>query len=272
MRNSSMRLPVLAAIAIGLAAFGALIWSQRADAPPGPESADHTAAPTQTTVASGVVEALGSIPHEGSAWTEGLLVSDGQLWESTGRPTGSGVRAIDPATGEVLWSVSNGEAFFAEGMVRAFGRTYVLSYTEQTVFMFDREARQPFQRFATYQGEGWGLTAVGNELINSNGSADLFYRDPETFEILRTVTIRYEGQPVERLNELEYDGTYLWANQWQTPYVYRIDPADAGRVERYELPDFCPGGYPNGIAWDPGAGIYYVTGQRCPVILKVRFH
>jgi glutaminyl-peptide cyclotransferase len=264
-----MRPAIVAALAVALALIGALVWSQRADAPPGEEP--DTAVPPGGETPTGTVDVVGSIPHEGSVWTEGLLVSDGLLWESTGNPTGSGVRALDPATGEVRWSVSNGNAFFAEGIVRAFGRTYILSWQERTVYLFDRDATPPFRQFATYEGEGWGLTAVGADLVNSNGSADLYYRDPETFEVRRTVTVRYQGSPVERLNELEYDGRYIWVNQWQTRYVYRIDPGDPSQVVRYELPDRCPGGFFNGIAWHPDEQVFYVTGQRCPEILRVRF-
>src|SRR3990172_5126665 len=70
--------------------------------------------------ATGRIEVLGSVPHQGAVWTEGLLVDEGAIWESMGRPTGSGVRALDPETGDVLWSVSNSEAFFAEGLIPAF--------------------------------------------------------------------------------------------------------------------------------------------------------
>jgi glutamine cyclotransferase len=260
--------PLLLVAALMLA--GASLWASACGSSSEPEG---PAAETTTGATTGQVEVVGSIPHAGAAWTEGFIVEDGVLWESTGRPTGSGVRAIDPGTGDVLWSVSNGDAFFAEGIVRAFGRTYVLSYQEGTVFEFDRSADEPFTPFASYEGEGWGLTAVGDALVNSNGSSDLFYRDPDTFEVLRTVPVRYQGSPVERLNELEYDGQYLWANQWQTPYIYRIDEADPSQVVRYELPpDFCPDGQPNGIAWDEASGLFYVAGQTCQTILKVVFH
>ena len=253
---------LIAALSLG----GLLASTACSDTPSRPS---QTATPSSE---SGQVEVLGSIPHADAAWTEGLILEDGLLWESTGNPTGSGVRAIDPDTGDVLWSVSNSNAFFAEGLVHAFGRTYLLSFWEGTVFTFDRDAPEPFQPLAYYEGEGWGLTAVGEALVNSNGTSDLFYRDPDTFALLKTATVLFQGQPVERLNELEYDGRYLWANQWMTAFVYRIDEADPSRVARYTLPpDFCPGGQPNGIAWDQEAGLFYVTGQRCPQILKVRF-
>jgi glutaminyl-peptide cyclotransferase len=221
---------------------------------------------------TGLVEVLASIPHEGAVWTEGLLLDDGVIWESTGRPTGSGVRALDPETGEVRWSVTNGEDFFAEGLARAFGRTYILSFTEGILFTFDRDATPPFTPFAQYEGQGWGLTAVGDSLVNSNGSSNLFYRDPQTFGVRKTIEIVYGDQPIQRVNELEYDGRYIWANQWRTNFVYRIDEKEPRQVVRYELPtDFCPEGNPNGIAWDARDGVFYITGQKCEEVWKVRF-
>jgi glutamine cyclotransferase len=229
-------------------------------------------APTETPQLEGQVELLGSMPHEGRAWTEGLLVGDGILWESTGLEGQSRVRGLDRETGKVLWSVPNSEGFFGEGLVRAFGRTYVLSYREGKAYLFDRDDEPPYTLFATYEGEGWGLTATDQYLVNSNGSATLYYRDPDTFEIVKEVPIQYMGQPVQRLNELEFDGTYIWANQWQTSYIYRILEDDPSQVVRYTLPaEVCPEGRPNGIAWDPEQSLFFLTGQTCEKIWRALF-
>jgi glutamine cyclotransferase len=230
------------------------------------------ASPQATSQLEGQIELLGSIPHEGRAWTEGLLVSEGVLWESTGLVGQSQVRGLDRETGAVLWSVPNTEGSFGEGLVRAFGRTYLLTYTEGEAYLFERDGEEPYRLFATYEGQGWGLTATAEHLVNSNGSATLYYRDPETFEIAKEVAIRYRGQPVQMLNELEFDGTYLWANQWQTSYIYRILERDPSNVVRYTLPaEVCPEGTPNGIAWDEEQDIFFVTGQACEKIWKARF-
>jgi glutamine cyclotransferase len=233
-----------------------------------PEASPSPAASGQ----EGGVELLGSYLHADNAWTEGLLVSEEVLWESTGLNGKSQVRGLDKETGAVLWSVPNSEGFFGEGLVRAFGKTYLLTYKEGDAYLFDRDAAQPYTLFAQYNGEGWGLTATDQWLINSNGSASLYYRDPQTFATVKQVPILFDGAPVERLNELEYDGTYVWASQWQTPYVYRIREDDPSQVTRYTLPpDFCPEGTPNGIAWDEDQGLFYLTGQSCAKIWKVRF-
>ncbi|MGA2286432.1 MAG: glutaminyl-peptide cyclotransferase, partial [Dehalococcoidia bacterium] len=155
---------------------------------------------TSSPTPEGRVELLDSIPHSDNAWTEGLLVSDGALWESTGLKGKSQVRALDEKTGAVLWSVPNNEGFFGEGLVRAFGKTYLLTYTEGEAYLFDRSAANPYTPFASYSGDGWGLTATDKWLVNSNGSSTLYYRDPQSFAIVKQVSIAFEGQPVEMLN------------------------------------------------------------------------
>jgi glutaminyl-peptide cyclotransferase len=226
---------------------------------------------TETPQLEGDVELIESMPHEGKAWTEGLVLSEGVLWESIGLEGQSQVRGLDSQTGAVLWSVANTEGVFGEGLVRAFGRTYLLTYSEGKAYLFERDGKPPYTLFATYEGQGWGLTATDQHLVNSNGSATLYYRDPETFSIVKEVPIQYMGQPVERLNELEFDGTYIWANQWQTPHVYRILERDPSKVVRYTLPaEVCPGGTPNGIAWDRDESIFFLTGQACEKIWKAR--
>ncbi|MGD0114478.1 MAG: glutaminyl-peptide cyclotransferase [Dehalococcoidia bacterium] len=228
---------------------------------------------TSSPTPEGRVELLESIPHADNAWTEGLLVSDGVLWESTGLKGKSQVRALDEKTGAVLWSVPNNEGFFGEGLVRAFGKTYLLTYMEGEAFLFDRTAANPYSLLAHYDGEGWGLTATDKWLVNSNGSSTLFYRDPQSFAIVKQVSISFGGEPIEKLNELEFDGTYIWANQWETSYIYRIREDDPSQVVRFTLPpEMCPGGTPNGIAWDKDENVFFLTGQSCPLIWKARFH
>jgi glutamine cyclotransferase len=264
-------LAVVLVVGLTLTAIACEEGEEAATATPSPPFTP-TATAQATPQLEGQIELLEWMPHEGRAWTEGLLVSEGVLWESTGLVGKSQVRGLDRETGAVLWSVPNTEGEFGEGLVRAFGRTYLLTYKEGKAYLFEREGEPPYTLFATYEGEGWGLTATEEYLVNSNGSANLYYRDPETFEIVEEVPIRYRGQPVQRLNELEFDGTYIWVNQWQTRYIYRILEQDPSNVVRYTLPaEVCPEGTPNGIAWDQEQGIFFVTGQACEKIWKARF-
>ena len=77
-----------------------------------------------------------------------------------------------------------------------------------------------------YDGEGWGLTHDGRQLIMSDGSATIRFRDPQTFAVTREIEVRDDGVPVPRLNELEYIDGEIWANIWYDDRIARISPAE----------------------------------------------
>ncbi len=83
------------------------------------------------------------------------------------------------------------------------GKLYQLTWKEHTGFIY---ASDTFELLGTfrYPTEGWGLTNDGRSLILSDGSSSLFYYDPESFELIRTLDVKLEGKPVVNLNELEW--------------------------------------------------------------------
>ena len=60
----------------------------------------------------------------------------------------------------------------------------------------------------------------------SNGTDELTFRDPETFEIERTVAVTLDGEPIDYVNELECVGDQILANVWQTNSIIAIDSID----------------------------------------------
>ena len=136
-----------------------------------------------------------------------------------------------------------------------------------------------------YTGEGWGLTNDGKQLIMSNGSAALVWRDPKTFAVRRTVTVTDQGQPVRNLNELEYVQGSVYANVWLTDRIAKIDPAtgkvtawiDVSSLTREASTTATRAGrpltfddVPNGIAFVPERGTLLLTGKRWPNIFEVK--
>ncbi|MGI8747582.1 MAG: glutaminyl-peptide cyclotransferase, partial [Deinococcus sp.] len=132
---------------------------------------------------------------------------------------------------------------------------------------------------------GWGLTNDGKQLIMSDGSDTLTFRDPATFVVVRQLAVTANGLPLVRLNELEYAGGSIWANVWQTSRVARIDPR-SGRVTAWlDLSDLAreaaaailragrtptPDDVANGVAYDPVRGTLLLTGKRWPTVFEVR--
>lgn len=214
------------------------------------------------------------IPHDEKAFTQGILVDDGFLWESTGRYGQSTIRKIDLETGEILISHSLDEDLFGEGIAMFKDQLIQLTWKSGKAIVYDRELR-PIKEFE-YNGQGWGLTTDGNELILSDGSQFLRFIDPETFQVRRTVKVlRKGGMPVGQLNELEYAGGKVYANSYQTDIVYEIEPTRGDVTGVIDLSGLWPSnerpadGLLNGIATIPGTRRMLVAGKLCPWIYEI---
>lgn len=173
------------------------------------------------------VEIVRELPHDPQAFTQGLELFEGRLFESTGRQ--STLRELDPTTGEVLALVPLERPLFGEGLTVVGDEIIQLTYLDGRALRWDLDTLEPTGEF-TYPGEGWGICARGDELVMSDGTPVLTRRDPATFAALGTVTVRRDGQPVDLLNELEClaDGTVL-ANVWKSDEIMVIDP-ESGAV------------------------------------------
>nr|WP_198008948.1 glutaminyl-peptide cyclotransferase [Deinococcus geothermalis] len=225
-------------------------------------------------------------PHDRAAFTEGLqYLGGGLLLESTGEIGASGVRRVDLKSGRVLAQVPTPLAnAFGEGVSVLGGVVYHLTWQTGVAFAFDAATLREIGRYR-YQGEGWGLTQDGKSLIMSDGSSTLFWRDPRTFAITRTLRVTDQGQPVRNLNELEYVQGNIYANVWLTDRIARIDPK-TGRVTAWldvqaltqaASADAARSGQPltfddvpNGIAFVPERGTLLLTGKRWPSVYEVK--
>lgn len=222
------------------------------------------------------VEVLSVLPHDTRAFTQGLLIQNGRMFESTGLYGQSSLREIASASGEVLRSIPLEARFFGEGLAAVDNRLIQLTWRENTAPVYDRETFTEIERF-TYTGEGWGLGYDGTQLAMSNGSDTIAFRSPENFAMIRSIKVTLNGQPVQRLNELECAGGFIYANVWQTDSIVKIDPA-TGKVaavidasglltpEEDQSADVL-----NGIAYDPDSGDFYLTGKYWPKLFRVRF-
>ncbi len=215
-------------------------------------------------------------PHERTAFTQGLLFLDGILLESTGLYGQSSLRKVDLETGNVVKRVEVPTQYFAEGLAALNSKLFQLTWQNQKGFVYDLASFRLEQEFS-YQGEGWGLTTDGHLLIMSDGTDQIRFLDPGTFEEKRRVAVLAHGRPVLRLNELEYIKGEVFANVWGSDYVVRIDPA-TGKVvgvidftgllaaqDRTENTDVL-----NGIAYDAAGDRLFVTGKRWPKLFEVR--
>jgi glutamine cyclotransferase len=216
------------------------------------------------------------VPHDRNAFTQGFLIHEGRVFESTGLRGQSTLREVDLESGEVLRSVALGEEFFAEGLTLVDDRLIQITWQEETAFVYDLETFEVIDEFS-YDGEGWGICYDGHQLVMSNGSDELTFRDPETFEETGQVTVLLDGDPVPELNELECVDGMVYANVWQTDHIVVIDPA-TGEVTAVidaagllEGPELTGADVLNGIAYDADTDSFWITGKQWPTLFEVTF-
>ncbi len=221
-------------------------------------------------------EIISAVPHDSDAYTQGLQWADGKLYESTGRTGASSVRLLDRKTGEVLKKRALPPEVFGEGMVKHGNEIWVLTWQDKTAFVLDAENFRTLRTYH-YEGEGWGLTSDGRELIMSDGSDKLVFRSFKDFSVTRTVPVTDRGKPVKLLNELEYVDGAVFANIYTTHKVVRID-AESGEVTgsldfsglRNELPSPNRAEAFNGIAYDKETDHFIVTGKWWPRMFEIK--
>ncbi|HEX8309376.1 MAG TPA: glutaminyl-peptide cyclotransferase [Allosphingosinicella sp.] len=214
-------------------------------------------------------------PHDPTAFTQGLVYLDGKLYESTGLNRQSTVREVRLEDGKVLRSVSIAPQYFGEGLVDWGPDLLSLTWTDGIGFRWNRSDFKPKGSFR-YSGEGWGLTQDGRNIILSDGTSQLRFLDPATMQEKKRVSVTFKGQPVERLNELEFVKGEIFANIWMGRRIARIDPksgAVKGWIDLSRLALENANGDPdavlNGIAYDRKGDRLFVTGKNWAKLFEI---
>lgn len=221
------------------------------------------------------INVVNSYPHDRDAFTQGLLFAHGELYESTGQNGKSSVRRVDLESGKVLAQATLEDKYFAEGLALVGDRLVQLTWKAGTGVVYDRKTLKRLKTFE-YAGQGWGLTYDGKRLIMSDGSNELRFFDPQTYEQTGRLKVSYQGQPLNLINELEMVKGELWANIWKYDLIVRINTETGlvdGVADASGLRQSLTGPYRldvlNGIAYDEQADRLYLTGKWWPKVFQV---
>ena len=225
-------------------------------------------------------QVLARLPHSTDSYTEGFFFRDGLFYEGTGLKDHSALLVTDPATGRVIAHHELAPEYFGEGIVDWGNNLLEWTWQSHIGFLLDRTSLRVVGQFQ-YTGEGWGMTRTDRELITSDGTPILRFRNPDTFDQTRTLTVKDDGVPVRNLNELEYiptsSGGEIYANVWHSDRIARISPSDGRVIGWLDCAGLLPESQKkdaesvlNGIAYDAKRKRLYVTGKQWPTIFEIK--
>ncbi len=227
-------------------------------------------------------EIVKTLPHDPSAFTQGLVVHNGVFYEGTGGykqsdDFSSSLRKVEIESGKVLQKFDLAAQYFGEGITIFNGKIYQLTWQEGTAFVYDLNDFKLLKELR-YTGEGWGLTHDGTHLIMTDSTHIIRFVNPETFETVRSVAVFDEkGKSVVDLNELEFIKGEIWANVWGETYILRIDPLTGkitGKIDFEKLAQEQTAGSSdnvlNGIAYDEANDRIFITGKRWKKVFEIK--
>ncbi len=218
---------------------------------------------------------VNTYPHDTNSFTQGLIFDKGVLYESTGLNGHSAVKIVDLKTGKTLKSHELPDNYFGEGIAIIENKIIQLTWRSKTGFVYDKKTLKLIKKFS-YQTQGWGITYDGKYLIISDGSAVLYFMDPNTFKVVGTLEVYGDSGKVSKLNELEYINGEIYANIWGIEKIARINPK-TGRVTAWiDLSGLLSDqdkknrvDVLNGIAFNSDKGRLFVTGKLWPKIFEI---
>ena len=248
---------------------------------------DNTNDPNAITVPAVLSYTITNVyPHNTGSYTEGLEWHDTTLYESTGNNGQSKLARIALHTGKDILKIDLAKEYYGEGITVLNGKIYQLTYLTGKCFVYDFKTFKKIGEF-TYTGEGWGMTNDGKYLIMNNKSNNLYFRDPATFQVVKTVGVFDNNGPVASINEMEYVDGFIYSNVWMTNYIVKIDPSSGKVLAKadfsYVLNKYAPGAISeddeqsgnsvlNGIAYDSIGKRFFITGKNWPKLFEVKFN
>ena len=225
--------------------------------------------------------------HKPSLFTQGLFLKDDHFYESSGLYAKSSIVSYPVEEPASAWAKLSApfthkqtipDRYFAEGLTLHNNKIYVITWQEETLFVFDAEHFNLLKTLS-YKGEGWGLTSDGKYLIRSDGSENLFFHDAENFAQQKILPVTINTQPIRNINELEYIEGFIWANIWHENRIIKIDPATGNVVGNLDLSPIIKQlnlkdseSVLNGIAYDASKKALWITGKQWPkmFLLKIQ--
>lgn len=241
------------------------------------DNSNTAAIPTPANLNYSIVKIY---PHDTSFYTQGLIWHNNTLYEGTGLYGPSRLMKVELTTGKFNQKINLASKYFGEGITIFNDKIYQLTWQENKVFVYDLKTFKKIKEF-DWSMEGWGITHNGKQLIVSTGSSNIYFVNPETFAIEKTLGVYDNNGYLDSINELEFVNGSIYANIYNRDWIAKINPETGiveGRIDLTgvlqktnqpitELTEVL-----NGIAYNAATNSFYITGKRWPALYEIKLN
>jgi glutaminyl-peptide cyclotransferase len=267
-----MRLSTILAAIILLSSCG----EQKGNSAEG-DNKNTAAIPAPTNLNYSIVKVY---PHDTSSYTQGLIWYNNTLYEGTGLYGESRLMKVDIESGKNKQKIALAKDYFGEGITIFNNKIYQLTWQEHKVFVYDLATFKKIKEF-DWSMEGWGITHNGKQLIVSTGTSNIYFVNPETFAIEKTLGVYDNNGYLDSINELEFVNGSIYANVYGRDWIARINPETGlvdgrmdftGLLQRTNQPIAENTDVLNGISFNASSNSFYITGKKWPALYEIKLN
>lgn len=173
-------------------------------------------------------EIIKILKHDPQAFTQGLDYNNTYILESTGLYGKSSIRKYSWPKYKLEKYIKLDKKLFGEGTTNINNKIWQITWKNNTLLKYNPQTFNILEKIK-YKGQGWGLTHNKKELIMSDGSCYLQFRDPKNFSIKKKLLVHYKNTPQYYLNDISYINNTIYANIFLTNIIVRIN-AKTGEI------------------------------------------
>ena len=232
-----------------------------------------------------------------TVYTQGLFYHNYTIYESGGLYKKSTLAHMEWPSQNIIQKINLEEKYFAEGIAGSNINNilYQLTYKEKEILLYsfpNLELKTKIKMPSDLR-EGWGMSPgkEKDEFFATDGSEKIFIlkinNTTNEVNVKSYIKVTYNNRSVHRLNELIYNGIYIYCNVYYENFILKINPNNGEVMNIYDMQPLIDyelkngkltsqrisiGDVLNGITYIPEKNTFIVTGKLWDYYYEVVFN
>jgi glutamine cyclotransferase len=232
-----------------------------------------------------------------TVYTQGLFFYNYSIYESGGLYNKSSLTRMEWPSQKVIQKINLEEKYFAEGIAASNANNilYQLTYQEKEILLysFPQLKLKSKIKMPSELREGWGLCPgkEKDEFFATDGSDKIFVlkinKTNNELNVTSYIHVTRNMNPIYRLNELIFDGVFIYCNVYFERAILKINPYNGEVMNIYNMQPLIDyelengkltknrlngGDVLNGIVYIPEKKSFILTGKMWDYYYEIVFN